>query len=192
MNLFILDENTKLCAEYHSDQHVMKMAMEATQLACTALAIARGKYYEVPRKTPELTARLGPIKKLCGIEGLYLPTHPGHPCSVWMSLSHENFQWGCQLGMDLFHETLYRFDKTHKSEAILYKAMEYNKLNNIIPNNPMTPYAIAINYERYPTVLREGSAVMIYRDYYRKAKRVFETKGRATWTFRETPEFMYA
>ena len=35
MNLFYLDEDLDKCAEYHVDNHVNKMILEAAQLLCT-------------------------------------------------------------------------------------------------------------------------------------------------------------
>ncbi|WP_231579463.1 hypothetical protein [Photobacterium iliopiscarium] len=37
MNIFILDHDIEKCAQYHCDQHVVKMILESVQLLCTAL-----------------------------------------------------------------------------------------------------------------------------------------------------------
>ena len=37
MNIFILDEDIKTCAQYHCDQDVVKMILESVQILCTAL-----------------------------------------------------------------------------------------------------------------------------------------------------------
>jgi hypothetical protein len=34
MNVFFLDENPKLSAQYHVDKHVVKMILETAQLLC--------------------------------------------------------------------------------------------------------------------------------------------------------------
>ena len=34
MNIFILDEDPKKCAQYHNDKHVVKMILETAQLLC--------------------------------------------------------------------------------------------------------------------------------------------------------------
>jgi len=40
MNIFVLDNNIELCAQYHNNKHVVKMILETTQL----LNNARIKY----------------------------------------------------------------------------------------------------------------------------------------------------
>jgi len=37
MNIFVLDQNIKKCAQYHCDQHVSKMILESVQMLCTSL-----------------------------------------------------------------------------------------------------------------------------------------------------------
>jgi len=34
MNIFILDNNPKLAAQYHCDKHCVKMILESAQLLC--------------------------------------------------------------------------------------------------------------------------------------------------------------
>lgn len=55
MNIFVLDTDPKLSAQYHVDRHVIKMILENAQLLSTAL-------------------------KINNIEAnLYKPTHQHHP-----------------------------------------------------------------------------------------------------------------
>lgn len=61
MNIFYLDENPNLCAQYHCDRHVIKMILESAQLLCTALNVVAGQ-----QVTP------------------YKSTHVNHPCSIWV------------------------------------------------------------------------------------------------------------
>lgn len=42
MNIFYLDQDPKLCAQYHADKHVIKMILESAQLLCTAIRITGG------------------------------------------------------------------------------------------------------------------------------------------------------
>lgn len=60
MNIFYLDKDPKLCAQYHCDKHVVKMILESAQLLCTAVNEAAGK-------------EVAPYKS----------THVNHPCSIW-------------------------------------------------------------------------------------------------------------
>ena len=38
MNIFHLDKNPKICAEYHCDRHVVKMILETAQMLSTAIS----------------------------------------------------------------------------------------------------------------------------------------------------------
>ena len=70
MNIFILDTEIPKCAEYHCDQHAIKMILESVQLLCTAL---NKKGFETPYKS----------------------THMKHPCVLWVEASYDNFEWLC-------------------------------------------------------------------------------------------------
>ncbi|WP_417763443.1 pyrimidine dimer DNA glycosylase/endonuclease V [Shewanella sp.] len=96
MNIFVLDENITQCAQYHCDQHVIKMILESVQLLCTAL---NKKGFVTPYKS----------------------THTQHPCVLWVEASYDNFEWLVQLTDALNTEYRYRFDKVidHKSIAVL-------------------------------------------------------------------------
>lgn len=103
MNIFILDENIKTCAQYHCDQHVVKMILESVQLLCTALN-----------------------KK--GVVTPYKSTHSNHPCVIWVEQSYDNFLWLSELTFALNEEYKYRYDKTsdHKSIAVLTEITQYS------------------------------------------------------------------
>lgn len=96
MNIFILDDDIKLCAQYHCDQHVVKMILESVQLLCTAL---NKKGFETPYKS----------------------THAKHPCVLWVEESYDNFLWLTELVRELNTEYKFRYDKSvdHKSMAVL-------------------------------------------------------------------------
>jgi hypothetical protein len=93
MNIFVLDKNIKLCAEYHCDQHVVKMILESVQILCTAL---NKKGFETPYKS----------------------THLKHPCVLWVEYSYSNFVWLSALAKALNDEYRYRFNKTHDHKSM--------------------------------------------------------------------------
>ncbi|WP_247729339.1 hypothetical protein [Halovivax limisalsi] len=68
MNVFWLDEDPRLAARYHCDQHVNKMLLEAAQVLCTA---ARENGYER--------------------DFLYRATHADHPVTRWATESRANW-----------------------------------------------------------------------------------------------------
>jgi|TARA_B110000211_G_C14024405_1_gene529130 hypothetical protein len=98
MNIFYLDNNPKLCAEYHCDKHVVKMILETAQLLCTTHWV-------------------------CGNVAPYKKTHVNHPSNKWVRESLSNYVWLCDLGMELCKEYTYRYGKTHKTQQHIEWAM---------------------------------------------------------------------
>ena len=96
MNIFILDTDIQKCAQYHCDQHVVKMILESVQLLCTAL---NKKGFDTPYKS----------------------THVNHPSVLWVEASYDNFLWLKQLTLALNTEYKFRYNKhvDHKSITIL-------------------------------------------------------------------------
>ncbi|MDO6561974.1 pyrimidine dimer DNA glycosylase/endonuclease V [Amphritea sp. 1_MG-2023] len=116
MNIFILDENIQTCAQYHCDQHVVKMILESVQMLCTAL---NKKGFTTPYKS----------------------THVKHPCVLWVEESFENFLWLQNLAIELNTEYRFRFakDSDHKSMLVLNEISNYN-----YDNRGLTEFAQAM------------------------------------------------
>ena len=106
MNIFILDTDIEKCAQYHCDQHVVKMILESVQMLCTAL---NKKGFTTPYKS----------------------THMNHPCVLWVEESYENFLWLQDLALALNNEYRFRYesDSDHKSIAVLDEIKNYNYEN---------------------------------------------------------------
>jgi hypothetical protein len=106
MNIFILDKNIEKCAQYHCDQHVVKMILESMQMLCTAL---NKKGFTTPYKS----------------------THVKHPCVLWVEESFENFSWLKNLALALNAEYRFRFerDTDHKSISVLAEIANYKYHN---------------------------------------------------------------
>ncbi|MEH6592295.1 MAG: pyrimidine dimer DNA glycosylase/endonuclease V [Halioglobus sp.] len=94
MNIFVLDQSIKTCAQYHCDQHVSKMILESVQILCTALN-----------------------KK--GIATPYRSTHAKHPCVLWAEASFDNFSWLKALVVELNTEYRWRYDKSKDHASML-------------------------------------------------------------------------
>jgi hypothetical protein len=92
VNIFILDDDIKLCAQYHCDQHVVKMILESVQLLCTAL---NKKGFETPYKS----------------------THVKHPCVLWVEESYDNFLWLTELVRELNTEYKFRYDNAYSGDS---------------------------------------------------------------------------
>ena len=117
MNIFLLDENPQINAQYHCDKHVVKMILETAQLLCSA-------------------------NHLCGDgDPPYKLAHKNHPCSIWVRKSLTNYLYLCELGLELSKEYTYRYNKHHKSTDVIQWCL--NNLPNI-PDIGFTPPALAM------------------------------------------------
>ncbi|WMC10099.1 pyrimidine dimer DNA glycosylase/endonuclease V [Oceanimonas pelagia] len=116
MNIFILDNNIERCAEYHCDQHVVKMILESVQILCTAL---NKKGFETPYKS----------------------THIKHPSVLWVEESYDNFRWLIRLTSALNAEYRYRYRKEqdHKSMPVLAQIQQFE-----YPSTGLTAFAQAM------------------------------------------------
>ena len=117
---------------------------------------------------------------LCTIYGEgapYKPTHANHPCTVWARASTANYAWLWQLGVALSQEYTYRYNRTHKCQAIIESLSEPPKT---VPVGPRTPFAQAM-----PPECQHADAVLAYQQYYAAHKQHL-----AAWKFRPKPDFM--
>ena len=116
MNIFILDTDIEKCAQYHCDQHVVKMILESVQMLCTAL---NKKGFTTPYKS----------------------THVKHPCVLWVEESFENFSWLQNLALALNTEYRFRFEKDtdHKSISVLSDIRDFS-----YDNRGLTEFAQAM------------------------------------------------
>jgi hypothetical protein len=103
MNIFFLDFDTKKCAEYHCDKHVVKMILETAQLLCG-------------------------VHHMSGSDAPYKLSHKNHPCAIWSRTSLSNYLYLCDLGLELCKEYTYRYGKRHKSQDIIEWCLD-NKPN---------------------------------------------------------------
>lgn len=163
MNIFVLDLDPKICAQFHVDRHVVKLILESGQLLSNA-------HYFV------------------GGEGVCKPAYQNHPCAKWTRESLANYKWLSALGLELLAEYTHRYGKIHKwehnpeeSSPKLRRKMEW--LNQNCPDLPqigLTPFAQAMpDYCKVP-----GKAVAAYRNYY-----IYEKNHLAEWKNRDVPEW---
>lgn len=118
MNIFILDDDITLCAQYHVDKHVVKMPLELAQLLCTA-------HHEYGTATDDM----------------YKSTHVNHPCAKWVRESVANYQYTYQLFVALLDEYTHRYGKTHGCSKLL-GTLEQSPEGT--PDVGMTPFAQAL------------------------------------------------
>ncbi|WP_254863682.1 hypothetical protein [Halovivax gelatinilyticus] len=138
MNVFWLDENPRLAARYHCDQHVNKMLLEAAQVLCTA-ARENG----------------------CDREFLYRPTHRDHPVTRWASESRANWLELREHARALNAEFCERYEKVtdHKSWTVIDR-IDPDEIDFSSASPTPKPQAMPEQY-RVP-----GDPVAAYRAYY--------------------------
>lgn len=117
MNIFVLDLDPRLSANYHVNRHSTKMCVEYAQLLCG-------------------------VHWVNGGEAPYKLSHKNHPCSVWVRECIENYVWLCDLGIELCKEYTYRYGKRHKSQDVI----EWCLLNvpKLRSNGNITNFALAM------------------------------------------------
>ncbi len=94
VNIFFLDRDIRRAVRYHSDQHVVKMALETAQILCSALWRH-------------------------GVEAPYRQTHANHPSVLWTGDSIHHYRWTRRFGLALCGEYSHRFGKIHKCQGII-------------------------------------------------------------------------
>ena len=172
MNIFFLHEDTEACARLHNDKHVVKMILETAQLLCTA-AHELG-FEDVP----------------------YKAVHRNHPCSIWARANRSNFHWLHYFGVALCREYTYRYDKVHKSQAVIetmytgcglgrevYESLgsrSMSQLPQCMPDKYKVDCSRPQKHEGWV-----ARTIRAYQNYYRAEK-----AGFSKWTKRDIPEFM--
>lgn len=156
MNIFVLDRDPRIAAEMHCDKHVVKMVLETAQLLNNALIKASSKY-----------------------EPFYKQSHKNHPCSLWASQSKENFDWLCNLGLELCREYTHRYTRVHKCENLI-KTAQNSIFTSSFPESKMTDHVLCMP-DQYKVI---GDPVTSYRNYY-----LGDKASIAKWTKRKQPDW---
>lgn len=164
MNIFVLDTNLKKCAEYHVDRHIVKMPTEMAQMI--SFAYYHNHLWNKP--IPDFIMK-------------FSKTHNLHPCSKWIRESRENFIFACQLGLELYNEYQYRYNKPDKHQRAK-SIFEFGLAN--VPNlesKGLTPFVCAMS----DNFIISKCGVTNYRNYY-----ILDKSHLHTWKKRETPFFI--
>jgi hypothetical protein len=167
MNIFYLDKNPQLCAQYHCDKHVVKMIIEYAQLLSTAHRLCDGIESRGSSKSGKRQVRVWKLddsRENC----LYLASHVNHPSNIWTRSSIENYNWLWKLWYNLCKEYEKRYDKKHSSWIKLGNQLYITPDN--IPEIEETPIPLCM-----PDECKTFDPVLSYREFYRKHKRDFAT-----------------
>ena len=140
MNVFFLDNNAKLAAQYQCDRHVVKMILETAQLLSTA-------HREIDGDT------------WADANFLYKSTHKNHPSAVWIRTSAQHYMWGYEHMIHLGEEYRYRYGKAHKT---------IEKLGRILKRWPdnLRSSGFVQPHQCMPDDYKADNAIIGYRNYY--------------------------
>ena len=182
MNIFLLDENLELCAQYHCDKHVVKMIIEYAQLLSTSHRIldSSNKYSELS-KNNRIVERFALDDESLNFS-LYKASHVMHPCGVWIRECAGNYNYLYKLFVYLHEEFVYRYSKIHSTFA---------KLGEILKTLPQKiDQNIEVNYSSIPLCMpdeyKTDSYVQSYRNFYIYGK---SKAFNVTWKNREIPKW---
>ena len=154
MNIFFLDENPVLAAQYQFDIHVNKMMIESAQLLSTAHHV------------------LGvPID----YSNIYKPTHRNHPMSKWVYENRDNYLWLLDHAVGLSNEFSFRRKTSHKTQLVI----EYLVKNKIILDYLPVINSNQLQFFNYlitkpplciPDEFKKDDVILSYRECYKKSK----------------------
>lgn len=176
MNIFFLDKDPQLAAEYHHDKHVVKMILETAQLLSTAHRILDGEQY-IDQSSGRKIKRWQ-MKDSFIDERLYKATHMNHPSNIWARETDANYQWLYRLFVCLCHEYTHRYGKVHatcKKLAVILSQTPRNIKHGAMTNMP----------QAMPDEYRTHDSVQAYRNYYISAK-----KNQSKYTKRDEPSWL--
>ena len=176
MNIFYLDRDPELAAQYHCDKHVVKMILESAQLLSTAHRVLDG----VPVQGKSVSGLRNVKRWRLDNEFdsvYYSASHVNHPSAVWVRTSRQHYSWLHDLFANLLNEYTFRYGKIHKCEGLL------KPLQRFPSNQSHAPF------EEPPQCMPDDSknilsSVIAYRNYYKIHKASF-----AKWSVRPTPSW---
>lgn len=154
MNIFYVSKDLTQCAQALDDIRLRKMVLETAQILETAAF-------------------------LNGCNTSYQPTHTGHPCVVWATVSAANFATLLDLFKKLCSEYEFRFQKGHASASLLEELEEFAPR---IQHGEKTPPPNCTDFKDEPCT------TTAYRRHLVAKWRRDATAGRSPkWTRREPP-----
>lgn len=169
MNLFPLDNDPFVAAEYNCDIHCNKILLEAAQMLANCFSL------ECLNSAPK--TKSGEFRKHSYLK---------HPVSQWVMKTKSNMLWTISHAIQLELERLLAYFNPHFSYKFIIWALD-NINKSLVPDGDLTPFAVAINKDkncRRVPGFDNLSAVDQYRLYY------IHDKPFATWTGqRKVPEW---
>lgn len=136
MNIFFLDYDMAKAAQYHCDDHCVKMIMESAQMLSTC-----HHYF----------GSWG--------EGMLKPTHINHPCNKWIRENTANYVRLRELFVYLSIEYKKRYNKDHAYSKLIPLLFDFPK--GLKYSSKITKPALAM-----PNYYKTEDPVQSYRNFY--------------------------
>ena len=164
MNIFYLDHNPELCAQYHTNKHIVKMILEYSALLSIAHRVLDGEPMPVKTKTGRNTTRYILSDPELN-EHLKHDRHIHHPSSAWVRQSKDNYVWLYNLFVNVLDEYTYRYGKIHATSRLLkYLAKSPNNISSNTFNEP--PPSMPDEY-------KDKSSIISYHNYYNGGNNIY-------------------
>jgi len=184
MNIMYLDRDPMLCARYHVNKHIIKMALEYAQQLCIAQYVDKFLGCRPDKlDTEELRifkdkmkqTSLGHLPKLYP----YIPAaYVNYPCSIWVRSDSNNYLYIKELLECINYEYQFRFKTNNHLEA--YTSTRYLNPPDSLPVYSFTDPPISGTGKDCEV----SDAVLSHRRYYFKYK-----KHLADWGNRSIPDW---
>lgn len=174
MNIFWLDVNLELSAQYHIDRHITKIPTEVAQVLCDTYHFNQSTF---PNWNEFVTYRNEPYRK----------TNINHTIQKWARLSLLTFNAACDYGLALCKEYTYRYNKEHAAKQVInYCIQNKNSLKfDEIINLPLSEPPQCM-----PDQYKNSNLITAYRNYYINCKTKDKAgNNMAKWTKREIPSW---
>lgn len=179
MNIFFLDKDPVLCAQYHVDKHVVKMIVEYAQILSTVKRKIDGRKVVAKSEANRSVTRW--VLDGSDEEIFYKSTHQNHPSTIWAGQSKANYLWLQSLLVAVSEEFEYRRQKEHQTKTSglieVLATPPYGLMNCTKPFTDPTPAMEDIYLSR--------NSMESYRKYYREKKIHLHQ-----WSGRSKPEWI--
>ena len=176
MNIFYLDKDPQICAQYHCDKHVVKMIVEYAQLMSTAHRLLDGDEY-VDNSSGRRIKRWKLNDQREDI--VYKASHINHPSAIWTRNNLHTYNWLYSLWANCLNEYTHRYGKQHACEKLRFALVRAPKGIKWTENGFSEPP------QAMPDECKvEGNSIAAYRQYYVMKKNTF-----ARWTNRSIPNW---
>lgn len=170
MNIFFLAATPSEIADMYCDQHVVKIILEICQMLYTAWYFS-GECHVVSENAP--------FNKSGKARG-YKPAHKGHPMTMWVASSPNNYIFAADLALSLAKEYTLRYGKKHSCEehAIWLRRhipsrFEMRKSPKAFYATRDIPYGLTPIPECMPDDYKNQSIIDAYIMYYMMEKMEF-------------------